>query len=101
MWFVLSCFFKYRVLHEKLGGSRRALSFMQVSHIGYCEYFHMSRANKIGYLKRGPIFRKISRGGKYWFFRCSDWPKTKRKWKEPIDWENLLEGVENDEAFKS
>ena len=77
----MGCVFRCRVLHRWLG-VRTPYSFMQVSHIGYCDYFHMSRANKLHELRRGrKYFPKRSSKAKYYFFRCSSWPKMKREWK--------------------
>ena len=99
----MSCFFRYRCLHGRFGRSRFSLSFNQVSHIGYCNYFHMSRANKLHELRRErSYFPKRSDKSKYWFFRCSDWSKTKKKWKKHLGgWDTILKEVKKDGAFKS
>ena len=77
-------FVKCKVLKSKRGYSRRRLTFKQESHIGYCNCFHMSRANRLSKL-RGHNFsmsKKISHESHYRFFRSSTWAKLERdRWK--------------------
>ena len=61
------------------------ISFDQESDIGYCEYFHMSRANKLSPLRGHPfsMSKKISHEAHYHFFRSSDYAKWKRDMRKP------------------
>ena len=71
-------FVKCKVLLCNYGKLRR--SHRAESDIGYCEYFHMSKANKLSKL-RGHLFsmsKKISHEAHYHFFRSSTWAKLKR-----------------------
>lgn len=87
----MGCFFRNRVWR---GNRKTRLSRMQVSDLGYNEYFHMSRANKLSRL-RGPLFSLyhcVSDMSKYSFFRCSDYAKWKVKQRKPFnEWEKLFD----------
>lgn len=76
-------FFPCKVLKGRLGLGHSVYTFLQVSDIGYCEYFNMSRANKLSKLRgqRYNLFRNVSDNSRYHFFRGSDWAKMKRRWR--------------------
>ncbi|WP_296852594.1 hypothetical protein [uncultured Methanobrevibacter sp.] len=72
------------------------ISHNQESDIGYCEYFHMSRANMLSKL-RGHSFsmsKKISHEAHYHFFRSSTWAKLERDRRKPYfspeEWMEML-----------
>lgn len=77
----MSCFFRCRPLRNK-GRRVTKLTYNQTSDIGYCEYFHMSRPNKLHKLRGSKFsrFYNVSDESKYRFFRCSDWPKMRVKY---------------------
>lgn len=61
------------------------ISHDQESDIGYCGYFHMSRANTLSKLRGHPfsMSKKISHEAHPFFCRSSDYAKWKRDLRKP------------------
>ena len=79
------------------------LSRNQVSDIGYCECFHMSRANKLSKLRghRFSMSKKISHEAHPFFCRSSDYAKWKRDIRKPYftpeEWKEWLKEIDRED----